>query len=96
LACRVAVYHASTQIECGIAVREETAIVKAQCAELAFHASDRIMQFFGGYGYSKDLPIEALFRATRLWQIAEGSSEIQRLLVWRALRAGWRPGPTSQ
>jgi alkylation response protein AidB-like acyl-CoA dehydrogenase len=49
------------------------------------------MQILGGYGYSKDMPVEALFRATRLWQIAEGSSEIQRLLIWRALDSGWSP-----
>jgi acyl-CoA dehydrogenase len=91
LACRVAVLHAADRIAQGAGVREETAIVKAQCAELAFDVADRVMQFLGGYGYSKDMPVEALFRATRLWQIAEGSSEIQRLLIWRALDSGWSP-----
>jgi hypothetical protein len=91
LACRVAVYHAADRIAQGIGVREDTTIVKAQCAELAFDVADRVMQILGGYGYSKDMPVEALFRATRLWQIAEGSSEIQRLLIWRALDSGWSP-----
>jgi butyryl-CoA dehydrogenase len=43
------------------------------------------LQVFGGYGYMKDYPIEKLYRDARVFQIYEGTSEIQRLLIGRAI-----------
>jgi acyl-CoA dehydrogenase len=91
LACRAATYHLSSTVDSDRPAQARSATVKAYGTELAFRVADRVMQILGGTGYSKDMPVEALFRAVRLWRIAEGSSEIQRVLVSRQLAAGWRP-----
>ncbi len=91
LESRAAVYHATWAVENKQDSRNETAAVKAMCTEMVGRVADRVMQLLGGYGYCKDLPVEALFRAVRLWRIAEGSSEIQRMLLWRGIVAGWWP-----
>ncbi|KUH45857.1 Butyryl-CoA dehydrogenase [Bacillus mycoides] len=43
------------------------------------------MQVFGGYGYTKDYPVERFFRDAKITQIYEGTSEIQKLVISRAL-----------
>lgn len=91
LESRAAVYHAAWAVENNPDSRNETAAVKALCTEMVGRVADRTMQLLGGYGYCKDLPVEALFRAVRLWRIAEGSSEIQRMLLWRGISGGWWP-----
>jgi alkylation response protein AidB-like acyl-CoA dehydrogenase len=89
---RAATYQAAALVDAGYEARAESATAKAFASELAFRAADRTLQIFGGSGYCRDLPVEALFRAVRLWRIAEGTSEIQRMLVGRELDRGWRPG----
>jgi acyl-CoA dehydrogenase len=91
LACRAATYRLSSAVDLDLPAQAESATVKAYGTELAFRVADRAMQILGGTGYSKDMPVEALFRAVRVWRIAEGSSEIQRVLVGRQLATGWRP-----
>lgn len=91
LACRSAAYRTAMDIDAGQPAQAESAAVKAYGTELACRVADRAMQILGGTGYCTELPVEALYRAVRLWRIAEGSSEIQRMLVGRQLAAGWRP-----
>lgn len=94
LAGRAMTYHTAALIESGRPARAESAAAKASATEMGFRVADRVMQILGGSGYSRDMPVEAIFRAVRLWRIAEGSSEIQRMLVDRQLAAGWRPQVT--
>ncbi|PZF83346.1 acyl-CoA dehydrogenase family protein [Jiangella anatolica] len=91
LACRSSAYRTAMAIDAGQRAQAESATVKAYGTELACRVADRAMQILGGTGYCTELPVEALYRAVRLWRIAEGSSEIQRMLVGRQLAAGWRP-----
>ncbi len=52
---------------------------------MMWNVADRILQIHGGWGYSKDLPIEAFLRLARLWRIAEGPNEVHRWVIARAL-----------
>ena len=58
-------------------------MVKVQAAETLGRVADRAVQVFGGMGYCKDLPIERLYRDSRIYRIFDGTSEIHRTLVAR-------------
>ncbi|HLA27587.1 MAG TPA: acyl-CoA dehydrogenase family protein [Syntrophales bacterium] len=59
----------------------ESAQAKAFAADVAMKASIQALQIFGGYGYMKDYPIEKLMRDAKIFQIYEGTSEVQRLVI---------------
>ena len=60
-------------------------MTKLYCSEMAGRAADRAVQIFGGRGYMRENVAERLFRELRVERIWEGASEIQRLIVGRAL-----------
>jgi acyl-CoA dehydrogenase len=60
-------------------------MVKVHAAEVLGRVADRAVQVFGGLGYSKDLPVERLYRDARVFRIYDGTSEIHRTIVARAL-----------
>ena len=62
------------------------AYAKAYAADLAMRAATEAVQIFGGYGYSKEYPVEKLMRDAKLFQIYEGTSEIQRYIIVRELK----------
>jgi len=64
------------------------AYAKAYAADLAMRAATEAVQIFGGYGYSKEYPVEKLMRDAKLFQIYEGTSEIQRYIIARELSRG--------
>ncbi len=64
------------------------AYAKAYAADLAMRAATEAVQIFGGYGYSKEYPVEKLMRDAKLFQIYEGTSEIQRYIIARELARG--------
>ena len=66
-------------------VHARAAIAKLFASEAAFRCADRVVQVFGGRGYMRDNPAERYFRELRVDRIWEGTSEIQRLIVARAL-----------
>jgi acyl-CoA dehydrogenase len=55
---------------------------------MSMKATTDAMQIFGGYGYSKEYPVEKLMRDTKLIQIYEGTSQVQRLVIARELLKG--------
>ena len=65
----------------------ETACCKVFGSEMVFRASNEALQIAGGIGYSKELPIERYYRDQRITEIYEGTSEIQRHVIARALLA---------
>lgn len=73
-------------------MRLETSIVKLFASEMACRIIDMAMQVHGGMGYSKELPLERMYRYARLYPIGEGPSEIHKNLIARLLLAGRRPG----
>jgi len=65
--------------------KRDAAMVKLQGTEMVGRVVDRAMQLFGGMGMSKDLPLEYMYRACRVWRIFEGRSEVHRWLIARDL-----------
>ncbi|RTR30721.1 acyl-CoA dehydrogenase family protein [Deinococcus radiophilus] len=63
----------------------ESAIAKAYCSDMAFDAANEAIQIHGGYGYVGEYPVEKLLRDVKLNQIYEGTNEIQRVVISRAL-----------
>jgi acyl-CoA dehydrogenase len=61
------------------------AYAKAFCADVAMRATVEAVQVFGGYGYSQEYPVEKLMRDAKIYQIYEGSSEVQRHIIAREL-----------
>lgn len=60
---------------------EEAAMAKLHASEMAARVTDRALQIHGGYGYSRDMPLERYVRDVRIMRIYEGSSEIQRNII---------------
>jgi acyl-CoA dehydrogenase len=63
---------------------------KRFAADAAMNASLNAVQIFGGYGYTKDYPVEKLFRDAKLMQIYEGTAQIQRVVIARHILSGAR------
>ena len=59
----------------------EAAMAKLTCSELAMKATTKCLQFFGGYGYTRDFPMERMMRDAKITEIYEGTSEIQRVVI---------------
>lgn len=68
-----------------MSVNKEGAMAKYYASEVAVMASTEAVQIFGGYGYTKDFPVEKFYRDSKLCTIGEGTSEIQKLVISRAV-----------
>ncbi|MBE7510550.1 MAG: acyl-CoA dehydrogenase family protein [Bacteroidia bacterium] len=69
----------------GEKVTQQSAYAKYYASETAVYASTEAVQIFGGYGYTKDFPVEKFYRDSKLCTIGEGTSEIQKLVIAREL-----------
>jgi alkylation response protein AidB-like acyl-CoA dehydrogenase len=67
---------------------KEGAFAKYYASELAVRASSEAIQIFGGYGYTKDFPVEKFYRDAKLCTIGEGTSEIQKVVIAREILKG--------
>lgn len=67
---------------------KEAAMAKYYASEVAVWASNEAVQIFGGYGYTKDFPVEKFYRDSKLCTIGEGTSEIQKLVISREILKG--------
>ena len=63
----------------------ESAMAKLYASEIACEVSNEAVQIFGGYGYTKDFPVEKFYRDAKLCTIGEGTSEIQKLVISREI-----------
>ncbi len=66
-------------------VGKESAMAKLYSSEIAVEVANDAVQIFGGYGYLKDFPVEKFYRDAKLCTIGEGTSEIQKLVISRAI-----------
>jgi butyryl-CoA dehydrogenase len=82
------VYHAAWLAQQGRPFGKEAAMAKLFCSELAMRATIKAIQVHGGYGYTKDYPVERYMRDAKICEIGEGTSEIQRLVIARHLLKG--------
>ncbi len=69
----------------GKEVTKESAMAKLYASEIAVENANEAVQIFGGYGYTKDFPVEKFYRDAKLCTIGEGTSEIQKLVIARAI-----------
>lgn len=67
----------------GVRMTKESAMAKYYASEVCVWASNEAVQIFGGYGYTKDFPVEKFYRDSKLCTIGEGTSEIQKLVIAR-------------
>ncbi|MCI2106060.1 MAG: acyl-CoA dehydrogenase family protein [Intestinimonas sp.] len=80
-AARQLAMYASTLIDQGIYDGELGSCVKAFCSDTAMRVTTDGVQLFGGYGYMKDYPMEKFMRDAKLFQIFEGTNQIQRVVI---------------
>jgi hypothetical protein len=67
----------------GLPMTKESAMAKYYASEIAVEISTDAVQIFGGYGYTKDFPVEKFYRDAKLCTIGEGTSEIQKIVIAR-------------
>lgn len=79
------VYHAAWLAQHGQPFTKEAAMAKLYCSELAMRTTIAAVQLHGGYGYTKDYPVERFMRDAKICEIGEGTSEIQRIVIARQL-----------
>jgi acyl-CoA dehydrogenase len=87
-ASRLLVWQAAWQVDAGVVNPQIPAYAKAFAADMATRAAVDAVQVFGGYGFMKEYPVEKLFRDVKIFQIYEGTSEIQRNIIVRELYKG--------
>lgn len=84
-AARLLIYRSADLKNKGYNVTKESAMAKLYASEIAVEIANEGVQIFGGYGYTKDFPAEKYYRDAKLCTIGEGTSEIQKLVISRAL-----------
>jgi alkylation response protein AidB-like acyl-CoA dehydrogenase len=72
----------------GLAMTKEAAMAKYFASEVAVKTANDAVQIFGGYGYTKDFPVEKYYRDAKLCTIGEGTSEIQKIVIAREVLKG--------
>jgi alkylation response protein AidB-like acyl-CoA dehydrogenase len=82
---RQMVWHAASLKDAGRPCLKEAAMAKLNASEMAERVCSDAIQVFGGYGYVSDFPVERIYRDVRVCQIYEGTSDIQKILIARAL-----------
>jgi len=88
-AAKLLTYRAAVRSEMpGVRFSKETSMAKVFATEAANAIAARAVQIFGGYGYSREYPVERYYRDARVTTIYEGTSEIQRIVISKNLLAG--------
>lgn len=82
---RQMIWHAAALKDAGQPCLKEAAMAKLNASEMAERVCSDAIQTFGGYGYVRDFPVERIYRDVRVCQIYEGTSDIQKMLIARAL-----------
>jgi alkylation response protein AidB-like acyl-CoA dehydrogenase len=84
-AARALVMHAAALRDAGLPCLKEAAMAKLFASEMAEKVCSDAIQVHGGYGYVSDFPVERIYRDVRVCQIYEGTSDIQKIIITRAL-----------
>ncbi len=84
-AARVLVHRAAELCDEGLPFAKEASMGKLFASEAAMRATTKAIQIHGGYGYTRDFPVERYFRDAKLCEIGEGTSEVQRLVISREI-----------
>jgi alkylation response protein AidB-like acyl-CoA dehydrogenase len=84
-AARQLIHHAASLKDAGLPCLKEAAMAKLFASEMAEAVCSAAIQIHGGYGYVSDFPVERIYRDVRVCQIYEGTSDVQKMLIGRAL-----------
>jgi len=84
-AARLLIYNAAYRASAGLSYSQESAMAKLFASETAMKVTTQAVQLFGGYGYTREFPVERMMRDAKITEIYEGTSEIQRLVISAAL-----------
>ncbi len=84
-AARMMVYRAAWLKDKGVNYMKEAAMAKLYAAEVSCFVTNKALQIHGGYGYCRDYPMERYLRDAKITEIYEGTSEMQRMTIARAL-----------
>jgi acyl-CoA dehydrogenase len=91
-ASRLMVHHAAALIDAGAETTAcESSMAKCFASDAAMKVATDAVQVFGGYGYTRQYPVERLLRDAKVTQIYEGTNQIQRLVIARELGRGRPP-----
>lgn len=82
---KMLIYQAADMKNRGVKMTKESAMAKYYASEACVQISTDAVQIFGGYGYTKDFPVEKYYRDSKLCTIGEGTSEIQKLVISREI-----------
>ena len=80
-AARLVVYNAAYRASHGLSYSKESAMAKLFASETAMKVTTQAVQIHGGYGYTRDFPVERMMRDAKITEIYEGTSEIQRMVI---------------
>ena len=80
-ASRLLIYNAADNVDRGLPYSVEAATAKLFAAETAMDVTTKCVQLHGGYGYTKDYPVERMMRDAKITEIYEGTSEVQRMVI---------------
>lgn len=80
-AARLLVYNAAYRASAGLSYSQESAMAKLFASETAMKVTTQAVQLHGGYGYTRDFPVERMMRDAKITEIYEGTSEIQRVVI---------------
>ena len=84
-AAEALIYQAADMKNRGVSMTKESAMAKYYASEVSVQVATDAVQIFGGYGYTKDFPVEKYYRDSKLCTIGEGTSEIQKLVISRSI-----------
>lgn len=84
-AARLLVYQAAYRASAGLSYGQQSAMAKMFASDVAMKVATEAVQIFGGYGYTRDFPVERMMRDAKITQIYEGTNEIQRVVIGAAL-----------
>jgi alkylation response protein AidB-like acyl-CoA dehydrogenase len=85
---RLLVYQSAYRASAGLSYGKESAMAKLAASEVAMNVTTKSVQIHGGYGYTREFPIERMMRDAKITEIYEGTSEIQRLVIGTAVTRG--------
>jgi len=74
-------YNAAKMLDAGMKATKEASMAKCFCGDNAVKVTENAVQVLGGYGYSKEYPVEKMYRDSKIFQIFEGTSQIQRMVI---------------
>jgi alkylation response protein AidB-like acyl-CoA dehydrogenase len=84
-AARLLVYQSAYRASAGLSYGQQSAMAKMYAADVAMRVTTEAVQVFGGYGYTREYPVERMMRDAKITQIYEGTNEVQRIVISAAL-----------